>query len=92
VVAGNIDTAKLRAKNDELIKIGVWFCKQYQKKFPESQKFMQVIIDHADSMKSISLAEIEELWHDNGIFSEAGNEVAFDVEDEDYEHLMDPKE
>jgi hypothetical protein len=41
-------------------------------------------------MVNLELSQIEELWHDHGIFAEEGNELAFDIDDEDYEHLGNP--
>ncbi len=101
-VSGQIDQAKVTKEAKDLVKIGVWYAQQYAKAYPESEKMMQILIDNAvttdangnvtgfGDMVSLSIEQIEELWHDKGILHQAGNDLAFDPDDEDYEHFSNP--
>ena len=91
-VAGKIDQKKAKTSIDKLIEHGKWFCTKYQERYPECKKMMQIVIDNAESMQKLELAKVEELWHDNGIFNEKGNELDFDIDDEDAEDYHNPKD
>ena len=86
----------------KLLKIGVWADNAYIKAYPEGQKMLQLAIDNAvtvdehgnvsgmGDMTKLTIPEIERLWHEHGIYNEEGNELSFDIDDEDYEHFGNP--
>lgn len=53
---------------------------------------MQAIIDHSEGMQTLTLEKIEELWHDSGIVHDGTVSLDFDIDDEDYEYVGDPKD
>lgn len=91
-VSGTINKDKIIKKSQAMIAIGRNFCKEYQQKYPDSQKMMQVIMDQASGMGDLTLKEIEQKWHDSEIFNEPGNGLSFDIDDEDYEDFHNPKD
>ena len=69
------DIDKLIADQEKLINIGVQGCREYAKKSPKDAKMMNIIINNVDKMKSMSIDEIEEKWHDGEVLKENGIDV-----------------
>lgn len=84
VISGNTDADKLIANCEKLIDIAIEGCEKYKAETDtpeEEKKIMQIVIDNAKSMSSLSLDEIEEQWHDGGYLRSKG------IDPEKYDHF-----
>ena len=73
VISGNIDADAMIADMEKLVVLGVEGCKEHmtETETPAAEiKVMQLVIDNASSMGSMSLDDIEAQWHE-GAFAKA---------------------
>lgn len=75
------DVAALIADQEELMSIGVDACREYAAAHADDAKLLDLVIANADAMKTMTLDEIEEQWHDYGFLESQG------VDAEAYEHF-----
>ncbi len=68
----DIDADAMIKDQKELIKIAIAGCKTYIEKHPEDSKLLQLVMDNAATMQSLSLEEIEEQWHEYGVLTSKG--------------------
>ena len=69
IISGNVDADKMQADMEKLVTMGVDGCREHmgEKETPEiEKKLMQLVIDNAGKMKSMSLKAIEAQWHEGG--------------------------
>lgn len=67
---GDID--KLIAMQEQLISIGQSAIKEYAAKNPSAAKMLNLVNENANKMKTMSMAEIEEQWHEKGYLKSKG--------------------
>jgi hypothetical protein len=72
----NID--QLIAQQEKLVAIGVAACDEYADKHPKAKRILGLVTSNAESMKHLSLSEIEEKWHHGGELKKNGYEVKED--------------
>lgn len=73
VSSGNVgDVDKLIAMQEQLITIGQQAISEHIAKDPGSAKMLSLVSDNAGNMKNMSLAEIEEQWHEKGFLKSKG--------------------
>jgi hypothetical protein len=60
---------------EDLIKLGIDGSKEYIKRHPEHANMLQLVINHADKMKSMSLDEIEDQWHEGKYLKTQGYDL-----------------
>ena len=73
VISGNIDADAMITDMEKLVALGIEGCKEHMNEAGTSAdeiKVMQMVIDNASSMGSMSLADIEAQWHE-GAFAKA---------------------
>ncbi|MGD8566490.1 MAG: hypothetical protein PVJ39_00180 [Gammaproteobacteria bacterium] len=76
---GNIsDIDQLIAQQSRLIQLGVKACEEYAHTNPESQKILNLVISNVEVMKQLTLAEIEEKWHNGSELKKVGYTVKDD--------------
>ena len=79
-ISGSIsDIDTLIATQAKLVDIGVQGCKEFAKKSPKEAKIMNLVVQNAEKMKSMTLDEIEEAWHEGGVLNKNG--IDFDAID-----------
>ena len=75
IVTGNVNPEKMIEDMETLIEIGIAGCKEHMRE-PETPrneaKTMQITIDNAHKMKSLTLDEIEAQWHEGGVLKSNG--------------------
>ncbi len=86
IISGNVDADAMLGDMEELLELGVSGCEEHMNE-PETpeveKKLMQLAIDNADEMTSMSLADIEAQWHEGGAAKDAGIDIEqFDHFDE----------
>lgn len=57
------DIEKLLKMQQQLIQLGIEACLDYAKIHPEDTAIMEVVIQNADVMKTLTLQQIENQWH-----------------------------
>ncbi|WP_455207954.1 hypothetical protein [Kaarinaea lacus] len=72
----NID--QLIAQQAKLVQIGVDACNDYADKNPKAKQILSLVTSNADTMKTLTLSEIEEQWHHGGELKKNGYEVKED--------------
>lgn len=72
------DIDQLIAQQEILMQIGVAACDDYAKKHPKSKSILDLVTSNADTMKQLTLSEIEEKWHHGGELTKNGYEVKED--------------
>ena len=72
------DIDRLIAHQEQLVQLGVDACNQYSKKHPKAKRILELVTSNADSMKKLSLSEIEEKWHHGGELKKHGYSVKED--------------
>ena len=78
VISGNVDADKMSADMEKLVALGVQGCKKHMSKAktpPVEAKIMKAVIDNADKMKSLTLAEIEVQWHEGNVLKAKGIDI-----------------
>ena len=78
VISGNIDADAMIADMEKLVALGVEGCKEHmtEAETPSDEvKVMQLVIDNASSMGSMSLAKIEEQWHEGSFVKANGADI-----------------
>jgi len=79
VVSGNIDADVMIADMEKLVAIGVEGCKEHmtEAETPAAEaKIMQLVIDNATSMGSMSLDDIEAQWHEGAFVKANGADIS----------------
>lgn len=77
--SGKVDIDQMMADQEELVKLGVAACREYAAAEPDKAKMMNIVADNGDKMKSLTLEEIENKWHEGGVLKENGIDIsAFD--------------
>lgn len=75
IVTGNVNPEKMIADMEKLIEMGIGGCEEHMRE-PETprteSKIMQITIDNAHKMKSLTLDEIEAQWHEGGVLKSNG--------------------
>jgi hypothetical protein len=71
---GDID--KLMADQEVLMEIALEECEEHKEDTPADAKIMDLVINNASRMKTSSLDQLEEDWHDGGILT--ANGIDFD--------------
>ena len=66
------DIDQLIAQQAKLVQIGVDACNEYASKYPQSKQILSLITTNANSMKQLTLSEIEEKWHKGGELKKHG--------------------
>lgn len=86
VVSGNVDADKMMANLEKLVELGVFGCKEHmgEPETPDAEKkIMKFTIEQSDKMVSLSLEDIEALWHEGGFLKKNGIDIhKFDHYDE----------
>ena len=72
------DIDQLIAQQEKLMQIGVAACDDYAKKHPKAKRILGLVTSNAESMKQLTLGEIEEKWHHGGELKKNGYEVKED--------------
>jgi len=72
------DIDKLIAQQAKLVQIGVDACNDYASKYPQSKQILNLVTTNANSMKQLTLSEIEEKWHKGGELKKQGYVVKDD--------------
>ena len=72
------DIDYLLEQQARLVKLGVEACIQYSKKHPKAKRILELVTTNAETMKQLSLSEIEEKWHHGGEFKKMGYSVKED--------------
>ena len=73
---GDID--QLIDQQSKLVQLGVKACEEYASKHPTAKPVLHLVISNAESMKQLSLDEIEEKWHKGGELKKYGYTVKED--------------
>jgi hypothetical protein len=73
----NVD--KLIANQEKLMEIGLEECEEHKEEGGSDVKVMDLIIKHAPRMKTSTLEELEENWHDGAVLT--ANGIDFDALD-----------
>lgn len=71
VVEDKVDADKMMANMDKLLMIAVNECKELAE-HGKGVKYMNLIVANAEKMKTMTLDEIEEAWHDGEILKANG--------------------
>jgi len=66
------DIDALIVQQEMMIKIGINACNEYASKNPSAKRTMDLVTSNVESMKKLSLHEIEEKWHEGGEFKKNG--------------------
>ena len=86
IISGNVDADAMLSDMEELLELGISGCKEHmgEEETPEVEKqLMQLVIDNAQAMTSMSLDDIEAQWHDGGAAADQGIDIEqFDHFDE----------
>ena len=90
ILTQDIDVAKITKQVDVLVASGIVIAKEYMAKHPETTPVLEVLVSKIEKLKGESFETLEADWHDVGYFKKPGNEVDFDFDDEDLEHVLDP--
>ena len=72
------DIDQLIAQQEKLMQIGIAACDDYAKKHPKTKSVLELVTSNADTMKQLTLNEIEEKWHHGGELKKIGYEVKED--------------
>lgn len=72
------DVDALIAQQAKLVQLGVEACTQYGNKHPKARRILELVTSNADSMKQLTLSEIEEKWHHGGELEKHGYTVKED--------------
>lgn len=78
IISGNIDVKKMMANMDVMLEQGVEGAEVHMKAgdTPALEiKMMKMLIDNAERMKSLSVNEIDEQWHEGAVFKAEGIEI-----------------
>jgi hypothetical protein len=57
------DVDKLIAQQEELIRLGIEGALKFAEESPENRKMMHLLVLNSERMKSMSLDDIEKMWH-----------------------------
>jgi len=79
IITGNVDADKMITDMRKLVELGVAGCGEHmgEAETPaEEKKVMQITIDNAQTMSSLSLAEIEPQWHEGGLLKGQGVDIS----------------
>jgi len=77
VQSGKIkDINKLIAMQEKMMVIGSKACEEFALKNPGNAKMLKLVSENADSMKKLSLSEIEDQWHEKNFLRSKGIEAA----------------
>lgn len=90
IITQNIDASTVSTQVNQLVENGMTLVKAYMVKYPETEPVLKVFVAKIDDIKQLDFETLEKDWHDSEYFQRAGNEVDFDFEDEDLEHVLDP--
>ena len=86
IISGNVNADKMITDMETLVQMGIAGCKEHQgeKETPAVEKeIMQLVINNAYKMKSLTLDEIESQWHEQGALKAKGIDMSkFDHFDE----------
>ena len=78
VVSGNADPEKMLVHLNTLVEMGIAGCQEHMNE-PETpaneKKIMEWVIEQGPKMTSLSLDEIEKLWHDGGFLKGKGIDI-----------------
>lgn len=66
------DVNKMIADQARLVEMGVQGCKEYAEKDAKYAKLMNLVVQNAEKMKTMSLDEIEAAWHEGAILKTIG--------------------
>jgi len=66
------DIDALIAQQEIMIGIGIKACNEYATKNPGAKQALSLVTSNAEGMKKLSLHDIEEKWHEGGIFKKNG--------------------
>ena len=86
VISGNVDADNMLADMEKLVGLGVSGCKEHMGEAetpPEETKIMQLTIDNAQNMTSLTLADIESQWHEGGFLKTNGVDLG------EYDHFSE---
>jgi hypothetical protein len=82
---GTIDIKILNSRADKLIKIGSCYAKEFLKINSTCKPILHTIIDNVSIMKNLDIEQIEELYHDGGVYEKKG----VDVDDKKYAECLE---
>lgn len=70
--AETVDVAHLKALQEQLIALGVAGARDYAAASPADAPLMTFVVDRSSDMTAMSLADIEQAWHDGAALAEIG--------------------
>ncbi len=79
IISGNVDPDRMISDMKELMAMGVQGCREYMNSkgtSPKEAKLMQLVVDNAEKMPSLTEEEIEEQWHDGGLARSIGIDIS----------------
>ncbi len=72
-ISGSIkDIDALLSQQEQMIRIGLDKCNQHAANSDADGTIVRLVTTHAESMKALSIDEMEEAWLDGGVFAENG--------------------
>ena len=77
-ISGDVDAEKMIADMVHLVELGIAGCEEHmeEEETPAQEKtLMEIVAAQAKTMSSLSLAKIEELWHDGGYAKSKGIDI-----------------
>ena len=92
ILTGRVNPDMMIGDMEQLLDLGIQGCEEHMSE-PETPKteakMLQYTIDSANKMKSLSLEEIEEQWHEGGYLKSKGIDISkMDHFDEVMCHMM----
>ncbi|MEW5757547.1 MAG: hypothetical protein AB1810_14725 [Pseudomonadota bacterium] len=90
LVAGELrDVNDLIKKHEQLVGLGVAFCRQYANIYPEHAKFLQLVVDSAPDMVRMTQEEIIRNWYRGELPKQHGVDPRGKDHFEEMSNLMD---
>ncbi|MGA1845038.1 MAG: hypothetical protein ACMUIS_10800 [bacterium] len=78
ILTGNISPSTMKADMEKLISIGLDGCREHMSEpdaTPVEKKLLEITIKSVDSMRGLSLDQIEEMWHEGGFLKSQGVDI-----------------
>jgi len=82
-----VDQAHILKKSDELMALGVDIAKDMSTHEPQCKPILDVFIQDSQEMKTLSMEDMETLYHDGEIFEKKGMKI--DPDDDQYEECIE---
>ncbi len=78
IIGGNVDADQMITDMEQLVELGIAGCKEHMGEAetpPVEAKMMRITIDNAQRMPLLTLEQIEEQWHEGGVFKANGIDI-----------------